>query len=69
MPRGTNLLKYDPTNMVLFGQWNNNKVILFISTLHVFGMATMQRRVGQNMVDLQGLEALKWYTTDILVGV
>ena len=40
--RGTSLVKFDPVNRVLFGQWNNNKVVSFISTLGVFGMSTIQ---------------------------
>jgi hypothetical protein len=27
VPRGASLVKYDPTNKVLFGQWNDNKVV------------------------------------------
>jgi hypothetical protein len=53
---------------VLFGQWNDNKVVLFISTLGVFGMSTVQRRVGANKVDFQIPEALKRYSSDNFMG-
>jgi hypothetical protein len=57
--RGTSLVKFDPINKVLFGQWNDNKVVSFISTLGLFGMSTIQRRVGVNKVYFQIPEALK----------
>ena len=30
LQRGTSLVNFDPVNRVLFGQWNNNKVVSFI---------------------------------------
>ena len=42
-PRGTSLVKYDPVNHILFGQWNNNKVVSFISSLGVSGKVTVTR--------------------------
>jgi len=62
--RGMALMKFDPVNKVLFGQWNNNKVVPFISMLGVLGVSTIQRRVGANKVDLQIPEAMKRYTSD-----
>lgn len=47
-PRGMSLLKYDPVNKILFGQWNDNKVVSFVSSLGAFGMSTIVRRVGAN---------------------
>jgi hypothetical protein len=67
-PRGTSLTKYDPINKVLFGQWNDNKVVSFISTLGVSGLVTVQRRVGRDKVDFQIEEALKRYTRDNFMG-
>lgn len=67
-PRGTSLTKYDPINKVLFGQWNDNKVVSFISTLGVSGLVTVQRRVGRDKVDFQIEEALKRYTHDNFMG-
>ncbi len=67
-PRGTSLIKFDPINKVLFGQWNDNKVVSFISTLGKFGMSTIQRRVGAHKVDLQIPEALKQYSADNFMG-
>ena len=66
--RGTSLVKFDPVNRVLFGQWNNNKVVSFISTLGVFGMSTIQQRVGANKIDFQIPEALKKYSADNFMG-
>ena len=48
-------VKIDPVNKVLFGQWNDNKVISFISSLGVFGMSTVQQRVGLQKLDFQTL--------------
>ena len=62
------LVKYDPVNKVLFGQWNNNKVVSFISTLGVFGMSSVQQRVGAKKVDFQIPEALKRYSSDNFMG-
>ncbi len=66
--RGTSLVKVDPINRVLFGQWNDNKVVSFISTLGVFGISSVQRRVGANKVDFQIPEALKRYSSDNFMG-
>jgi hypothetical protein len=41
-PCGASLVKYDQMKKVLFGQWNDIKVVSFISTLGVFGMTTIQ---------------------------
>ena len=61
-------VKFDPVNKVLFGQWNDNKVVLFISTLGVIGMSSVQRRVGANKVDFQIPEALKRYSSINFMG-
>ena len=66
--RSTSLVKFDPVNKVLFGQWNDNKVVSFISTLGVFGMSSVQQRVGANKVDFQIPEALKRYSSDNFMG-
>ena len=58
-PCGTSLTKYDPFHKVLFGQWNANKVVLFISTLGVSGLVPIKRRVGRDFVEFQLEEALK----------
>ena len=42
-PCGTSLVKYNPTNKILFGQWNDNKVVSFISTLGISGSVTVAR--------------------------
>jgi hypothetical protein len=62
------LVKFDPVNKVLFGQWNDNKVVSFISTLGVFSMSTVQRRVGANKVDFKIPKALKRYSSDNFMG-
>ena len=61
-------MKFDPDKKVLFGQWNDNKVVSFISTLGVSGLVTIQRRVGRDKVDFQIEEALKRYTRDNFIG-
>ena len=60
--RGSSLVKYDPVNRVLFGQWNDNKVVSFSSTLGISGSVTVSRRVGPTTVDLPIEIALKLYT-------
>ena len=67
-PRGTSLTKYDPINKILFGQWNDNKVVSFISTLGISGLVTIQRRVGPEKIDYQIKESLKRYTRDNFIG-
>ena len=62
------LVKFDPVNKVLFGQWNDNQAVSFISTLGVSGLVTVQRRVGRDKVDFQIEEALKRYTSDNFMG-
>jgi hypothetical protein len=62
--RGSSLVKYDPVNRVLFGQWNDNKVGSFILTLGISGSDTVSRRVGPQTVELPIEIALKRYTTD-----
>jgi hypothetical protein len=67
-PRGTSLERYDPMNKILFGQWNDNKVVSYISTLGVSGKVSVKRRIGANKVDFQIEEALKRYTRDNFMG-
>jgi hypothetical protein len=67
-PRGSSLEKYDPVNKVLFGQWNDNKVVSFISTLGVSKKVTVKRRIGSETVELEIEDALKRYTRDNYMG-
>ncbi len=57
------LVKFDPVNMVLFGQWNDN-IVIFL----VFRMSTIQQRVGSQKIDFQIPEALKKYSSDNFMG-
>ena len=66
--RGLSLEKYDPVNHVLCGQWNDNQVVSFISTLGISGSVTVWRRVGPQKVDLPIEIALKRYTNDNFMG-
>ena len=66
--RGTSLVKFDPINRVLFRNWNDNKVVSFILTLGVFGISSVQQRVGANKVDFQIPEALKRYSSNNFMG-
>ena len=61
-------MKYDPVNQILFGQWNNSKVVSCISSLGVSGRVTVKRRVGSQKIYLEIGESLKRYTHDNLVG-
>ena len=67
-PRGTSLVKYVPVNRILFGQWTDNKVVSFISSLGISGTVTITRRFGANKIDLSIEEALKRYTNDNFMG-
>ena len=66
--RCASLVKYDPVNCILFGQWNDNKVVSFISTLGMSGSVTVSRRVGANTVELPIEISLKRFTTDNFMG-
>ena len=39
-------IAYDTVNRILFGKWNDNKVVSYISLLGVSGRVTVKRRVG-----------------------
>ena len=67
-PRGSLLVKYDPVNPILFGQWNDNKVEPFISTLGISGTVNVSRRVGAQTIDLPVEVSLKRYTTENFMG-
>jgi hypothetical protein len=67
-PHGASLEQYDPVNKILFGQWNDNKVVLFISSLGVSGKVMAKRRVGPDHVEVQIEEGLKRYTQDSFMG-
>ena len=58
--RGSSLVKYDTVNRILFGQWNENKVVSFISTLGISGSA--------QTVNLPIEVSLKRYTDDNFMG-
>jgi hypothetical protein len=66
--RGSSLVKYDPVNRILFGQWNDNKVVSFISTLGISGSVNVTRRVGAQTVNLPIEVSLKRYTADNFMG-
>jgi len=55
-------------NKILFGQWNDSKVVSYISTLGVSGKVSVKRRIGAIKVDFQIEEALKRHTCDNFMG-
>lgn len=67
-PRGTSLVKYDPMDRILFGQWNDNKVVSFISSLGVSGSVTVTRKIGAQTKNSPIEECLKQYTSDNFMG-
>ena len=67
-PRGMSLIKFNPIHKILFGQWNDNKIISFILSLRIFGMTAVQHRVDANKVDFLVHKALKCYATDNFMG-
>ncbi len=52
---------YDPINGLLFGQWKDNKVVSFISTLMFIGNGTTMQWSGRNKISLACPEALQAY--------
>lgn len=66
--RGTSLMRCDPVNRVLFGQWKDNKLVSFISTLGKYGQTTVERRVGATKEKFDIPQALYRYTTDNFMG-
>ena len=65
---GTSKLKYYPTNKVVLGHWNENKVASFISPVGLFIISIIQQCVGPVNVDYIDLEALNQYATNNLTG-
>jgi hypothetical protein len=61
--RGSTLMAYDKTNAILIGQWNNNKIVGFCSSLNECGMGTAKQRVGSNRLDFPCPLALRHYQT------
>ena len=61
-------MKYVPVNLVLFGQWNDNKVVSFILTLCISGSVTVSRRVGAQTVELPIKIVLKQYSIYNFMG-
>jgi hypothetical protein len=59
--RGKIVMAYDMTNGVLIGQWNDNKVVGFCSSLNEGGMGTAKRRVGSERLDYPCPLALRHY--------
>ena len=57
-PRGTNKTLYDKTNNILVGQWKDNKVVCYTSTLSVSGLVPSTRRVGANKEEFEVEAAL-----------
>ena len=59
--RGESLVKYDKVNKMIAGQWNDNKVVSFISTIPEFGIVDVQRRKGRELLNLKVPKPLKSY--------
>ena len=57
------MVQYDFIKKVLFGQWNDNNVVSFISILGVLETVSIQCRVGANIK-----ESLKHYKKDNFMG-
>lgn len=59
--RGACKLLYNKENKVIIGQWNDNKVVNFVSTLNDCGLGTVKRQVGSNKIELPCPNALIAY--------
>jgi len=67
-PRGSSLVNSDLVNCILYGQWNDNKVVSFISNLGVSGKVTVSRSIGSKKIDFEIEEALKRYACNNFMG-
>ncbi len=47
---GDSKMFYNPINRLLFGQWKDNKVVLFISTLQLVGNRTIMQQSGSEKI-------------------
>ena len=56
--RGSYLLKYDKSNGILAGQWNDSKVVAFISTLCEYDIVAVKRRIKRERLDFHVPRAL-----------
>ena len=59
--RGSYLVKYDRDNEILAGQWNDNKVVPFISTLGEYDIVKVKRRVKKKKIEFDVPEPLRSY--------
>ena len=59
--QGDFLVKYDKVNKVIAGQWNNNKVVSFISTIIEFDLVDVRQPCRRDILDLTILKPLKLY--------
>lgn len=50
--RGTVLMAYDKVNQVIIGQWRDNKVVNFVSTVDDSGLTTVKRQSGATKLDV-----------------
>ena len=54
-------MKFDKVNGILAGQWKDSKVVSFISTLNVYDITDVRRRIGCRIVTFKVPTALKNY--------
>ncbi len=47
--RGKSKTFYDPINGILFGQWKDNKVVSYISSLPLIGNGTTMQQCGSEV--------------------
>lgn len=59
--RGSTLVKYDKVNKLLAVQWNDNKIVSLLSSLGVYGLVDVQRRVGRNLRTFKTQECVREY--------
>ena len=59
--RGSYLMKYDKINGILAGQWNDSKVVSFISTLGEYDIVKVKRRIKKDRIEFDVPEPLRTY--------
>lgn len=62
--RGLLLIKLNPVHKILFGQWNDNKVVSFISRLGIYEVTSIKWGIGANIVNIPMHSMLKCYASN-----
>lgn len=62
--RGLLFIKLNPVHKILFGQWNDNKVVSFISRLGIYEVTSIKWGIGANIVNIPVHSMLQCYASN-----